>query len=215
MPRRKKIEADGESSDLKRGAKKSRRVDLKIRISKPVPENRQELEEEYGEVIETSDNLTQKAIDEDAVSPETVEEIANKIAELKNERDKKIFMWIGVTFIMSIVLVVWVYNLKNMFRQQANQNQAGKEMNIDKISEDLKKTMEEVNKDLNKLNEISVASSSLASTSETAKLSDATSTTSFEETADIQELRARLEELERRLNLPATTTGENKLPPRR
>jgi len=204
MARRKKIEADEESSAVKRGVKKSRRVDLTVRVAKSVPENREELEDEYGEVIDNSDNLTRKTIDEVAVSPETVAEIAKKIAELKTERDKKLLMWIGVTFIMSIVLVVWIYNLKSMFREQASQNQTGKELNIDQISEQFNKTMEEVSKDLNKLNEISVASPSLAS------LPTATSTANFEETADIQQLRARLEELERRLNSPATTTGESK-----
>lgn len=210
MPRRKKIDADEESSAVKRGAKKSRRVDLKVRVAQPAPESREGLEEEYGEVIETSDNLTQKAINENAVSPETVEEIAKKIAELKIERDKKIFMWIGITFIMLIVLVVWIFNLKNMFRQQASQNQGSKQLNIDQISEQFNKTMEEVSKDLNKLNELSSASSTAIGAN--ANLTATTSAGNFEETADIQQLRTRLEELERRLNQPATTTGVNKLP---
>jgi hypothetical protein len=209
MPRRKKIEADEESSALKRGGKKGRRVDLKVRVASPVPENREELEEEYGEVIETSDNLTRKTIDEVAVSPETVEEIAKKIAEMKTERDKKRLMWIGITFIMLIVLVVWIYNLKSMFREQASQNQIGKGLNIDQISEQFNKTMEEVSTNLNKLNEISIASSTIASTSN-ANLAAASSTVNFEETEDIKQLRARLEELERRLNAPATTTGKAK-----
>lgn len=202
MPRRKKIEADDESSAVKRGVKKSRRVDLTVRVAKSVPENREQLEEEFGETIEMSDNLTRKAIDEVAISPETVEEIAKKIAELKTERDKKLLMWIGVTFIMLIVLVVWIYNLKSMFREQAKQNQTGKELNIDQISEQFNKTMEEVSSNLNKLNEISLASSTMASTSAAA----VPPMSNFEETAEIQQLRARLEELERRLNAPATTT---------
>jgi len=208
MPRRKKIESDEESSEIKRGAKKNRRVDLKVRVAKPLPENREELEEEYGEVIDNSDNLTRKAIDEVAISPETVEEIAQKIAELKIERDKKLLMWVGVTFIMAIVLVLWIINLKNMFREQARQNQIGKELNIDQISEQFNKTMDEVSTNLNQLNEISTATSTLASTSPSTNLVTSTSTVNFEETAEIQQLRARLEELERRLNTPATTTNQ-------
>jgi uncharacterized protein (DUF1786 family) len=212
MPRRKKFEDDEESSAVKRGVKKGRRVDLTVRVAKTVPENREELEEEYGETIETSDNLTRKTIDEVAISPETVEEIAKKIAELKIERDKKLMMWIGVTFIMSVVLIVWIYNLKSMFREQASQNQTGKELNIDQISEQFNKTMEEVSTNLNKLNELSVASSTLAGANATANLPTASSTVNFEETTDIQQLRARLEELERRLNAPATTTNAKKIP---
>jgi hypothetical protein len=208
MPRRKKIESDEESSEIKRGAKKNRRVDLKVRVAKPLPENREELEEEYGEVIDNSDNLTRKAIDEVAISPETVEEIAQKIAELKIERDKKLLMWVGVTFIMAIVLVLWIINLKNMFREQARQNQIGKELNIDQISEQFNKTMDEVSTNLNQLNEISTATSTLASTSPSTNLVTSTSTVNFEETAEIQQLRARLEELERRLNVSATTTNK-------
>lgn len=200
--------ADEESSAVKRGAKKSKRVDLTVRVAKPIPENREELEDKYGEVIDSSDNLTRKTIDEVAISPETVEEIAQKIAELKIERDKKLLMWIGVTFIMAIVLVVWVYNLKSMFREQAKQNLTGKELNIDQISEQFNKTMEEVSTNLNKLNEISIASSTLASTSASANLPTATSSLSFEEAEDIKQLRARLEELERRLYPPATTTNQ-------
>jgi len=211
MPRRKKIQEEVDSPLVKRGPKKSRRVGLVVRVAKPAPENREELEDEYGEVIDHSDNLTRKAIDEVAISPETVEEIAQKIAELKIDRDKKLLMWIGVTFIMVIVLGAWVYNLKNMFRAQANQNQISKELKIDQISDidrfsdQFNKTLEEVSTNLNKLNEISVASSTAAG--KLANQPTASSTINIEETTDIEELRTRLAELERRLNAPATSTG--------
>ncbi len=205
MPRRKKTVED-KPIDNRRAKKTGRRVDLSVRVAKPAPTTIEDLEQDYEEVIETSDGLTQKAISETAVSPETVREIARKIADLKIERDKKLLMWVGVTLFMAVILAVWVYNLKYLFKSDRQPGQNERQLNIDEISANFNKTMAEVSGQLNKLNDLASTTPSAPSATGTAQKIIASSSVNFEETEEIKRLRLRLEELEQRLGVPATST---------
>lgn len=100
------------------------------------------------------------------------------------ERDKRLIMWTGVTFFMVLILFVWITNTKKIFNTIST-NEDVEEFNWDEIRKGFDETMNDFKEGMEELNNL-----------------DQQATTTSEElnsTEDIAELKARLEELEMKL----------------
>lgn len=115
----------------------------------------------------------------------TAKEIIEEVEHLKKlEKEKRLLLWSGVAFFMTVILVFWVINLKQVFKETASAPKNEEGMDWSKISEDFSKTMQEAKQAIGDLKapvEMEIATSSLGI---------ATST------SEIDELKKRLEKLE-------------------
>ena len=144
------------------------------------------------------------------------EEVIREIENLeKVERDKSWIMWSGVTFFMLVIGIIWIFNIKNVFEATPKDNTG---INLDEITENFSKTMEEAKEGIAELKEAAKEDSTASATTTPASLDMATSTpeangvnlgaaegstsTSTEleiEQADLAELRKKIDEIEKKL----------------
>lgn len=126
----------------------------------------------------------------------------------KTEREKSWIIWSGVTFFMLVIGIIWIFNLKMVFKATPKDNS---NMDLDKISEDFSRVIEEAKEGIKEIKEVSKdssASTTPADISDTASSTPvgaignpamtATSTNESEE-VDLEELRKKIEELEKKL----------------
>jgi hypothetical protein len=78
------------------------------------------------------------------------ENLVEPRADYNEDAHKKFLMWSGVTFFMALIFVFWVYNIKATFRAPTDNNQE-KSVSWDKISEDFRKAMGEVQENISDL----------------------------------------------------------------
>ncbi|KKR21650.1 MAG: hypothetical protein UT48_C0005G0023 [Parcubacteria group bacterium GW2011_GWE2_39_37] len=149
------------------------------------------------------------------ISEEAVEK-KRAMDYVKIDHDKKIIMWSGVTFFMILIFGFWLFNISLVFKRQPI-SEAKSQLNIEDITENFNKTMEEINKNLNEYDGLKTASSSeIAPSTNTAPstvLPDtANSSTSSEPVVtseEINQLKMQLKELENRLG---SSSNKNMLP---
>lgn len=196
MVRRKKTTAGA-------GAKKGKRVNLSVRVAalgKTAP------------AAESENDL----ITDGPETPSTPEEVKIRQANfIKYDGQKQMMMWVGVTFFMALVLFVWVLNLKSVFKEQQISSKTNEQLDLNEISSQFNKTIEEVGASLNKFNNLASSTVSTSSSpanfmSGTAAASSsavktASSSASASESSQITELRQKLEELEKRLSETSPT----------
>lgn len=218
MPRRKRAAGDDEAGTARKN-KKTSRVGLTVRIkSKPIAKQvAPKLESKHRAVIEESDQLMQRAVAEElSQAPESIQEISREIELIRLEREKRLLMWVGVSFFMLVVLVGWVFSMKLMFQEQERKIAQGSNLDIDEISEKFNQTMQDVSEGLSRFNDLAsstsaVATSTLPHTSNlatsSADIATASPTPSFEESLEIKILEAKLEELKKRLNSNAAASS--------
>jgi len=198
MPRRIKIEKNQEE---KKKVKKTKTTKPRVEKEKVnngiIPEANQTAEisiEDYPEKSITHDHdfFEKRESQGRIISLNTHDQI---------EQRKKIVMWTGVTFFMLLIGGFWVLNFRNIFKGQVAAN-SSEQVDLSQITDNLSKTMDEVSKGMNKLNEINatttgnVATSSLPATVPTATSSTSTST-EFDSQTEIDQLKGRIEELEK------------------
>jgi len=144
------------------------------------------------------------------ISEEAVEN--RKIIDyVKIDHDKKIIMWSGVSFFMVVIFGFWLFNISLVFKRQPV-SEAKSQLNIEDITENFNKTMEEINKNLNKYDSLTATSSpseiaSSTGATSSAVLPDTESSTSTPSSAEstvtpeeINQLKMQLRELENRLS---------------
>lgn len=230
MPRRKKEEA-GQQSPAKsprgrQGSKAGKRVGLKIRLVRPEPAAISRPAEPEAvlpaapiepEIVAKAEPIQPAAAE--SIPPVTPAEPPVPVAAapvapvqpktLASEQERRLIMWTVVSFLMIMVAGWWVFNLRLTFETHAP-SMANGEMDLDKISQDMDKTMLEVSRSLDEL-AASSASSSATTTEQLASSSgrDLTvpapsATSSAEQAAIIEAVR----QLEASANQgPASTTG--------
>ncbi len=116
---------------------------------------------------------------------------------VKLERDKRLILWSGVTFFMVVIFVFWIFNLKQTFKQIESSNSQNQEFNLNKITDDFSKTMEEMKGNLADIKEFAEIPAEVSTSTE-----DKIGTSSpfvQPNQEEIDELKARLEELENRI----------------
>lgn len=96
----------------------------------------------------------------------------------REERDKKLIMWSGVTFFMILILAVWAFNVKNSIKASEPKNN-GQDINWVQMTEQLNQTMQEMKKnlaDLKNVNNAPAAPENAAALPPQAEVSSSTST---------------------------------------
>lgn len=182
MPRRKKTTAGP-------GAKKGKRVNLSVRVASP-----------KAAPAEPEENIL---IAESPATPLLPEETESRRAG--DERQKQMTMWVGVTFFMALVLFVWIFNLKNVFKEQQIASKDKEQLDLNEISSQFNRTIEEVSASLNKFNELTASPVSTSTGAGNFVGAASSSVASSSESSQIEELERKLDELERRLG-EATST---------
>ncbi len=111
-------------------------------------------------------------------------------AKERIEKDKRLIMWSGVTFFMALILTLWVFNMKTVFKSVEGENEpAGFEWR--ETTNELSKTINEFKTNWNEIK----VESNLNNTV------DSENASSSELTKDeIEELKIKIEELEIKLN---------------
>jgi len=77
------------------------------------------------------------------------------VEEEKEEKNKKIIMWSGVTFCMFLACLVWILNIDSILASSSknlNDKKNGKDLN--NIVEDINVNFEKVKKEFEKINQI-------------------------------------------------------------
>lgn len=115
------------------------------------------------------------------------------------ERKKKMIMWTGVTFFMVLIGGFWLFNFKNVFKNQVADSDAER-VDMEQITENLSKTMEEVSKSLDKLKEGASATGAVETSSSVLPpaITASTSATGTDNgSVEIEQLKKRIEQLEK------------------
>lgn len=127
-------------------------------------------------------NNARKAKNDDKINQQMIKE--------KIEKDKRLIMWSGVTFFMSLILVFWIFNIKSIFKtNEAEKQDLGFELT--NMTGELGRSIGEFRKSWEE-----------AKTEKVFDLEkDANTATSSELTKEeIEELKIKIEELEEKLN---------------
>lgn len=187
MPRRQgKTNKDRARAPLKGRKRKTKKVSLNIRIAK---RNKKEL---------TSKSSAGEELDL-TPAPELIPE-PNKI-----EREKRLIMWSGVSFFMLLFVFIWAFNVKSVFEKEMSLEQSNQEQfDVKEISDKFNQTLKEVSQNLAKLDNI--ATSSSATTTDEQLLAGEINQ------KEVEQLRSRLEELEKKVEKENKATSSNQLP---
>ncbi|MFA5024570.1 MAG: hypothetical protein WC523_06485 [Patescibacteria group bacterium] len=71
---------------------------------------------------------------------------------MESERQKKLFIVkVGVSALMILIVILWIFNLKNVWRTNQEINNTGTSTNWSQLKNDLDKALVEVNTRLNKI----------------------------------------------------------------
>ncbi len=146
----------------------------------------------------------------------THEDIEKKIDEIdiegiiKKERDKRMILWAGVSFFMVLIFAFWIFNLKQTFKQIESENTGGEDFEWSKITDDFSKTMGEMKKNIAEIKkftdtaenyETSTSTAIKVSTSTEDKIISTSTSAQQGDLGELEELKAKLEELEKKLNM--------------
>ena len=225
MQRGKKIENKKTELKVKVTAVNAKRVVKKEAVKKNQPAERKIKDRSIKKLMERKDyveeandreqeELELEKLPEDVkgwvISEEAVEN--RKIIDyVKIDHDKRIIMWSGVSFFMVVIFGFWLFNISLVFKRQPV-SEAKSQLNIEDITENFNKTMEEINKNLNKYDSLTATSSpseiaSSTGATSSAVLPDTESSTSTPSSAEstvtpeeINQLKMQLRELENRLS---------------
>ena len=145
----------------------------------------------------------------------THEDIEKKIDEIniegiiKKERDKRMILWAGVSFFMILIFAFWIFNLKQTFKRIETENTGGDDFEWSEIADDFSKSMSEMKENLAEIKkftdtaenyETGTSTAPIISTSTEEKIISTTTPAEPDGLNEIEELKARLEELENKLN---------------
>jgi hypothetical protein len=108
------------------------------------------------------------------------------LVQARIEKDKRLIMWSGVTFFMALILTLWIFNMKTIFKGVESDNQeTGFEWR--ETTDELTQTISEFKKNWDEIKIEDVSTSTASSSDELTK-------------EDITELKLRIEGLETKLN---------------
>lgn len=142
--------------------KKTKKIILPVRIQKSTANrvkykkssNEAELTEEKTE-INASDKIAQTE-KRNGQAPERTDEIDNA----KVEREKKLIMHTGIAFFMILIISVWIFNMKTVFKStkaETGDNAARTQLN--EITDEFSKNMERIKQELKEIKSLEKNSS--------------------------------------------------------
>jgi hypothetical protein len=129
--------------------------------------------------------------------------------EEKIEHDKKLMMWAGVSFFMILFIILWLANMKNVFKQVEQGRDNSKQFEWNKITDEFSQTMGQIKESLNELKQATTVDPTASSTAENLnnylpKNENASTAPALINGAgndqDISALKDRLKELENSIN---------------
>lgn len=82
----------------------------------------------------------------------TKKELKEKRQITREERDKRLVMWTGVSFFMILIVFLWFINTKKVFNR-INENNKIQNIESSEVSDKIDKTFEEIKEKLNILNQ--------------------------------------------------------------
>lgn len=133
--------------------KTKKETKLKVRVRK---EEKDEKEEEMND--ESQNNFVVDKVDNKK------KKNAFFSQEEKSEHDKKIMMWAGVSFFMILFVVLWVANMKNVFKQVEQGKNNSEQFEWDKITDEFSRTMGQIKESLNELKQATTVDPTASST---------------------------------------------------
>jgi type II secretory pathway component PulM len=135
---------------------------------------------------------------------------------IRKERDKRMILWAGVSFFMVLIFGFWIYNLKHTFKKIENENAGGNDFEWSEITGDFSKTMDEMKENLAEIKKfadtaenyeaatstvaVGTSTISIIGTTTEEKIISTSTPVKQDDLDEIEELKARLEELEKKLN---------------
>jgi hypothetical protein len=189
---------------------KNKKVSLSVRVKKSVKKSRKPAA--ANRPAESVDN-GQPLFDSGRTDTQPVRIISEKI-----ESQKNLVMWTGVAFFMTLIFVLWIFNLKQEFKKVSATSQEVDVMeNWDQMSKEMGQKLEEMKTELEAVKEfgenevlsdiMDTATSTASTTPDTAssalfslpETQNATSTATSSQ-AEIEILKQKLESLEKKIN---------------
>jgi len=79
-----------------------------------------------------------------------------KVAKKEEERKKKLIMWIGISLVMVLILVGWIFNTKNVFNQSKNNSPNPDQFEWSRIKNELSQVINKTKENINQLKEDSI-----------------------------------------------------------
>jgi hypothetical protein len=118
--------------------KKNGKINLKVRIKK------EKKREKFVavKVAEEKRDVSKKEKVKKAVDPE------------KEERDKRMIMWLGIAFFMVLIIGFWFYNINSIFRTSNLADKQVSDFDWEKIKNEFKKATDEVKKNMAEIKKI-------------------------------------------------------------
>jgi hypothetical protein len=97
----------------------------------------------------------QKKISKPIAGPkgDIIKSVEDNYQEEKTEKEKRLFMWIGVSCIMVVFIVIWIFNLKYEFRTNANKSNKNN-FNWNQTKAELDKAMQQVKQGIAEIKQI-------------------------------------------------------------
>ncbi|MFH1661520.1 MAG: hypothetical protein ABIA02_00250 [Candidatus Falkowbacteria bacterium] len=143
MPRRKKV------------IKKSKKVGLKVRVvsqnaQKRITEDTEKISQKAQKKIENTEKKQKKE-----KKKEKPKEEKQKISKdpIQEEHDKKLLMFTATSIIMIVIIGVWIFNIKHVFKKIETKTIENKFIteDWDKMTEEFSKTLEKVREGIDEL----------------------------------------------------------------
>ena len=78
-----------------------------------------------------------------------------KIISEKQEKDKQLIMWSGITFFMILIMFIWVFQIRHSISQTKLENNSQKTEEWKEVFSDLEKNISDLKRDLEKVKEFS------------------------------------------------------------
>lgn len=97
----------------------------------------------------------QKKISKPIAEPkeDIIKSVEDNYQEEKTEKEKRLFMWIGVSCIMVVFIVIWIFNLKYEFRTNADKSNKNN-FNWNQTKAELDKAMQQVKQGMAEIKQI-------------------------------------------------------------
>ena len=77
-------------------------------------------------------------------------------AKIEEERKKRLIMWIGISLIMFLILVGWIFNIKDVLNEPKNISSDSNQPEWSEIKDELSQAINKAKEDINQLKDNSV-----------------------------------------------------------
>jgi len=114
--------------------------------------------------------------------------------EDRTERDKNFLMVAGVSFFMTLIVVLWFFNIQSVFQTKQAQGQQNNQGKMEELKNDLSSTWRDVSEQVDKIQEKDLAPTTTSPTqTTTTEPSEITATSSASSSIKLEELKRNIE----------------------